>query len=122
IDDLCQMHDRWVAVELVLLDECVEGALLAVVAELDSLHVVGQCPFALGCLDHVVLRHEQEFGVGIDELADEPRACHPVHLYLLPLTPFHTIPPCRSHFAVTCRSSKRVTEPALVHSPTPPAL
>ena len=40
-------------------------------------------PFPLGDRHHLVGGHEQELGLRIDELLDEPRAGDPVHLDLL---------------------------------------
>src|SRR5437879_3852806 len=83
VDDLGQENDGRVAVQLVLLRQRVEGALFAMVAELNPLHVERGCAFALGHLQYLVLRDEQKLSLRVDEFADEPRTGHSVHLYSL---------------------------------------
>src|SRR5260370_4752676 len=74
---------------MVLLHQCIERALLAVMAELDALHIVRSCALSLSHLHHLVFRHEQEFGLGVDEFADEPGAGYPIHFHSLTRNPFH---------------------------------
>src|SRR5437870_3929282 len=73
-----------------LLDQGVEGALLAVVSVLDVRDIEGDRPLAFGDIHHAVCRNEEELGLGIDEFLDEPRAGHPVHFHPFTRDPFHT--------------------------------
>jgi len=50
---------------------------------------------------HLFRRHEDEFGLRINELLDEPGARHPVHLHFLARNPFHH---CREYVAGFGRS------------------
>src|SRR5262249_16156816 len=92
VDDPGQQDERRVAVELVLPDEGVERALLAVVAQLDALDVEGDGAFELGDLHHPLGRHEQELGLRVDELPDQPRPGHPVPPHLPARDPLHRFP------------------------------
>src|SRR5438128_1672486 len=89
VDDLGQEDERWIAVELVSLHERVERALLAMMAELHALHIIGCRAFALGHFHYLVLGDEQEFRLRVDEFADEPGTSHSVHFYSLARNPLH---------------------------------
>src|SRR5581483_4194578 len=93
VDDLGHQNDGWIARKTVLLHQRIERALLAVVSELHTFHIVGRGALALGDLQHLVGRHEQEFGLRIYELADQPGTGDAVHLHLLTSHPLHVEPP-----------------------------
>ena len=64
-------------------DDRVERAVVADVAELDALDVVGRRVFLLGDVDHLVGRHVEERRQRIDEAADQPRTRDAVDLGML---------------------------------------
>ena len=76
-------------VEAVLVEEGVERTALALVAELDAGHVVGDGPLALGHGHDLTVGHEQEGGSLVHEAADEPRAGDAIDPGLLARDPFH---------------------------------
>src|SRR2546426_1223131 len=76
-------------VELVLLQERVEGTMLTDVSELHPRHVVGNGPFTLGNRHDLVRRHEEERRVLVDESRDQPRTGDAVDARLFTSHPFH---------------------------------
>src|SRR6266851_517655 len=90
--DECQRAQRRLR-ELVLVQERVERAALAVVTELDVRDVVRDRALPLGDLSHLVARHEQKRWVAVDESADQPGACDAIDACLLSGDPFHLIAP-----------------------------
>src|SRR5262249_3797110 len=93
VDDLAEQDERRVAGELVFLQNRLERAFLAVMAELDVLDVVRGGVETLGLVHHLVGRREDELRLAIDEFADEPRAGDAVYLYALAGDPLHRNPP-----------------------------
>ena len=59
--------------------------------ELHVWHVERCGVFALGRRDDFIGRDEEEFGVRIDELLDQPRARDSVYLHVLSGDPFHLL-------------------------------
>src|SRR5437868_10034373 len=59
------------------------------VAEIDSRHIVGNRLFFRGNVLDLVGRDEQELGLRVHELADQPRAGDAVHLDALTGYPLH---------------------------------
>src|SRR5438477_220243 len=79
-------------VQLVLVEEGVERAVVAVVAELDSRNVVRSRPFALGLLHDLTRGDEQEGCLPVDESADQPGARDAINARFLAGNPFHVCP------------------------------
>src|SRR5215210_4227304 len=93
VDDPAEQHQCGIAVELILLDDRLERALLAVMTQFDVRHVVWNSvePFRLG--HHLVARYENELGVLVDKFLDQPRASNPIDLHALSRDPLHEYPP-----------------------------
>ena len=89
VDDLGEKNHRGVSVKLVFLYNRIERAFLAMVPELDVLHVVWNRVLPLGDGHHLGGGDKEKRGVRIDELFDQPRASDPVYLHSLARNPFH---------------------------------
>src|SRR5262249_50029943 len=89
VDDLAQQHQRRIAGELEFLQDRLERALLAVMPELDVLHVIGNRVETFHLVHHLVDRREDELRVLVDEFPDKPRAGHAVDFYVFAGDPFH---------------------------------
>src|SRR5262249_41787416 len=99
VHDLSKQDERRIAGEPVFLQDRLERAFLAVVAEFDPLHVVRNGVEALGFLQNRVGRRKDELAIAVDEIADEPRTGDPVALDVLARDPFHGNLPCRTSMA-----------------------
>ena len=105
VDDFAEQHEGGIAGQLVFFQDRLERALLAVMAELDVLHVVGNGVEALGLVHHLVGRGEDELGVLVDEFPDQPGAGDAVDLHMLARDPFHGGSPfCKSNFGAAASS------------------
>jgi hypothetical protein len=89
IDDLRQQNKCWIARQPVLFHQGVEGALLTVMSEFDVWHIVGNGPFSLSDFHYIIGWDEQELGLWVDELVDQPRAGHSINLDSLSRDPLH---------------------------------
>src|SRR5712691_7006573 len=78
-------------VQLVLVDERVERALLAVMPQLHVWDVIGYRLLALGDLHDVAGGDEEKHGVAIHEPADEPWTRDAVDTRFFPSHPFHGV-------------------------------
>jgi hypothetical protein len=58
-------------------------------AEFDILHVVGNGIQALRFIHDLVGARENKFGVLVDELLDQPRACDSIDFDMFTRDPFH---------------------------------
>src|SRR5438067_9368428 len=90
-------------------------------AELDVFHIERNGLFALGDLHYLFGRYEQELGLVVDELPDQPRAGDPVYLHAFTCDPLHDKPPMPWNYPSALNSSKWLCASALDHSPTLPA-
>jgi hypothetical protein len=61
-----------------------ERAFLAVVAELNVLHVIGDRIEPFGFRHHLVRRRKDKFGIFVDELLDQPWTSNAIDLDLPP--------------------------------------
>src|SRR5215813_14753424 len=52
-------------------------------------------------------RDELKLGMGIDKSANEPRACHPIHMNTFPRNPSATLKVLQLLFGLSCFSSRR---------------
>src|SRR5215213_11465193 len=93
VDNPAEQHQCGIAVELVLLHDRLERALLAVMTQFDVRHVVWNSvePFRLG--HNLVARYENELGILVDKFLDQPRASYPINLHALSRDPLHDYPP-----------------------------
>src|SRR5262245_47328914 len=66
--------------------------LVVVLPQLDAAYVIGGRAFAPGDRHDLVGGNKQEFGLRVNELADQPRASHAVNFYLFTSDPFHRDP------------------------------
>src|SRR5262249_53773819 len=76
--------------ETVPVDDRVERALGAVVAELGAGVVIWCRTLSFGDFGHLVPRHVQELRIGVDEAFDQPRTGDAVDLWPLTSNPLHT--------------------------------
>src|SRR3990172_838598 len=79
--------------ELVLVEEGVEGALVAVMPQLRAGHVKGDGAFSARRLHHLAVGDEEELGRRIDEAPDQPGAGDAVHAGLAAGAPPHWFGP-----------------------------
>src|SRR5262245_39344445 len=89
VDDLAQENKGAVLGQLIFFQDCLERAFLAVMAQLDILDIVrnGVAPL---CLVHDFFgRREDELGVFVDKLLDQPRAGNAVDFDMFARDPFH---------------------------------
>src|SRR5262249_10527482 len=93
VDDAGQPGQGGVIVEVVLVDEDFEGALVASVGVGGVLGVEGVAVLFGGDGQDLVGRHVEDVGVGVDEPADEPWAGDAVGLRAGTGHPFHGVPP-----------------------------
>jgi hypothetical protein len=84
-------HEGRIARQLVLLEDCFEGALLAMVAKLDVLDVVRNGIEPPCFRHHLVRGREDELGILVDELLDEPGTGYAVDLDVFTGNPLHLI-------------------------------
>src|SRR5439155_2717327 len=103
-------------VEPVLFEEGVEAALLADVAELDTGDVIGDGAGLGGRREHAGGRHEEEFGIVVDEPDDEPGTGDPVDLRAFAGNPLHADSP-----EVRGCGSGTVAAPMACQAAMPPA-
>src|SRR5437867_13018036 len=89
VDDPRQKYEGWVLAEAMFLDNGLDRALLAMMTEFDPLHIEGDCSLLRGHGHYLVDRDEQELGLGVHELLDEPGAGHAINLHPLSRHPFH---------------------------------
>ena len=87
-DDQCEPVQRGI-IEPILGDEGVETALVAVVAQFDVRHIVGNRTGLGGDLHHFAVRHIEEFRVLVDEARHQPRTGNAVDLGSFAGDPFH---------------------------------
>src|SRR5437868_4200081 len=76
-------------VELVLLEEGIERAVVAMMPQLHAGDVVGYGLLALGHLHDVGGRNEEEHRLTVDKAANQPWARNAVHTRFFPGYPFH---------------------------------
>src|SRR5262249_7789286 len=93
VDDLGEQAHRRVFLEAVLLHDRLEAALEPPVAELAALDVERRRAEALRLVGDLVARDEEELGLGVDELPEEPGASDAIDLDLLPRDPAHARSP-----------------------------
>src|SRR5262245_3163103 len=74
VDDLTQQYQRRIPRELVFFQDRLERALLAVMAQLDILDVVGNRVEAFRLVHDFLGRHEEELRALVDKFLDEPWA------------------------------------------------
>src|SRR5262249_27082771 len=86
-DDHCEMVQRLI-VNVVDADDCIKGTVLADVAEFSIFDVVRRASYLTGDLGDLTWRDIDEFGIGVDEAADQPRARNAVDLRMLARDPF----------------------------------
>src|SRR5262245_10085579 len=86
-------------VDVVDANDGIEGTLVANVAKLHVLDVVGRSVDVFGDLADIIWRNVDEFGVRIDETADQPRTRDAIDLRMFARDPFvfhgATLPPRR---------------------------
>src|ERR1700687_3777709 len=93
VDDPPKQYQRGIAGQLVLFQDRLERAFLAMMAKLDVFDIVGNGVEALRLRHHLLSRHKHELGVLVDELLDQPRACDAVDFDLFTGDPFHAESP-----------------------------
>src|SRR5215469_6978406 len=89
VDDLAEQNQGGIAGQLVFLQDRLERAFLAVVAEFHVFHVVRNCIKAFGFVHHFVGRHKDEIGFLVDEFPDEPWTGYTIDLDVFAGDPFH---------------------------------
>src|SRR5919201_573264 len=90
VDDAGKPLERRIAArQVVLAQDCVEAALVAVVAQLGAGNVIRRGALTLGDGEHLVSGRVQELGFGIDEALDQPRAGDAVDLWSFAGDPLH---------------------------------
>jgi hypothetical protein len=94
VDDVGAVHDprqqlERRVVELVLLDEHLEGAETVAVCVLGVWGVVGVRALPLGHVEHLVGGDVEELGIFVDEVLDQPGAGDPVGLRAFTRDPLH---------------------------------
>src|SRR6266702_3358117 len=89
VHDLTEQDQCCIARQVVLLEDGLKRTLFAVMPQLHIFHVVGYGSFALGHLHHLVGRYEQEIGILVHKLFDEPGAGHAVYLDVFTSNPLH---------------------------------
>src|SRR5204862_5364406 len=89
-------------------------AVITMVAEFDSRHVVGRGALPLRGAHHLVGRHEQERRFLIDEPTDEPRARDTIDARPLSSDPFHgRAPSLKARTSGFCRAgTENVADPS----------
>src|SRR5579864_4765623 len=100
---------------MMFLYQRVKGTFLAVMSELDALHVVRNSAILLCHFHDFVLRHEQKFGLRIDEYANQPGAGYSVHFDSLACYPIHDQVPFNLGPPRKVISRLLVTSMAFVH-------
>ena len=68
----------------------VERNIFAVMPEFAALNVERRRAKFLGLGFDLLHRHKDKFGLGVNELLDEPRTRHAVHFHFLTSDPFHS--------------------------------
>ena len=91
MDHLREKRDRGV-VNLVRLDQGLEGALAVLVGVLSACCVETGGALALRVLEHMVSGDVDDFGIAIDELENEPGTGDPVCLGVFSCHPLHDGP------------------------------
>src|SRR5690349_5676153 len=89
VDDLAQQRQRRIFHQIVLAQNRLKGAFLAVVPQFNTLDIEWRRAFALGHRHYLVGGDKQELRLGINKFPDEPGASHPVNLHLLTGNPLH---------------------------------
>src|SRR5436309_1725320 len=91
IDDPAEQNERRIGHQLVLFQDRLERTLLAVMAQLYVLDVVGDCIETFRLVHYLVGRDEDELGVVVDEFLDKPRAGYAIDFYVFASDPFHSV-------------------------------
>ena len=95
-DDFAEQRERGVG-EFVFLEDGIERHVFAVMTEFADVNIERRrAQFARLRLD-LLIRHEDKFGLRVNELLDESRAGHAVNLHFLAGNPFH-----RRSFTARC--------------------
>src|SRR5262249_2942636 len=89
IDDLAEQHQCGVSGELVLLQDRLERAFLAVVAQFDILYVIRNRAEAVDLIHDLVRWDKNKLGILVDEFLDEPGARDAIDLNVFSCDPFH---------------------------------
>src|SRR5258707_12477730 len=93
VDDPPEQHQRRIVGQLVLFQDSLKRAFLAVMAKLNVFDVVRNGVEAFRLRRHLLCGRKYELGVLIDELLDEPWTGDAVHLDLFAGYPFHAESP-----------------------------
>src|SRR5437870_4580376 len=88
MDDPSEYRDRWV-VDRVLLDQRLKRAVAVAVGVLGPGRIEADRAVALGVGEDIVPGHVHDLGLGVDELADQPRAGDPVGFGVFAGDPLH---------------------------------
>src|SRR5260370_13646614 len=87
IDNFSQQYQSRVRGQVILLEDDLKRAGLALVSQFHALHIIGYRPFLLSNLQHRICWAEDKFGLPIHKLRDEPGAGHSVHFATFPTSP-----------------------------------
>src|SRR5579859_7324790 len=89
IDNLAKQYQRWISGQAIFLENGFKGTLLAVVAQFHIFHIIGDGPFALGDLHHLIGGHKEELGFLVYEFFNQPGASYTVYFHSFACNPFH---------------------------------
>src|SRR5467141_5138714 len=93
IDDLPKQHERRILRQIVFLQNRLEGAFLAVVAQFHGGDIKWRGSQPLCFAHHLLCRHKMKFRRRIHEFSNQPRARNAIHLHMFTCDPFHFLPP-----------------------------